>query len=215
MMKTLRRLTSTIVSSFDWMISQVENHESLVNAAISEIQEAGGRAMAQLKRVKQDGQNMRRRLQELRQTEELWAERAIGTAKLDEKKALECLRRKKKVQKEIAALEEQEREHAKLEKQLSSDLEVVKERITVLKQQRNVLRTRESRAQALRALQSDDPRLISEIDEILTRWESKVSEYELHGSFEAGSDQFEDDFVGAEEESELRSELSKLCIEDN
>ena len=58
MMKTLKRLSTTVVSSFDWMISQVENHESLVNAAISEIQEAGARATVQLKKVKHDGAAM-------------------------------------------------------------------------------------------------------------------------------------------------------------
>jgi len=211
MMKTLRRLTTTIVSSFDWMISQVENHDALVDAAIREVQQAGARATVQLKKVRQDGLNMRKRLQDLREAQELWSSRALQTAGVDEKRAIECLRRKKRTELEIASLEEEERQHAKIEKQLGIDLRLVEEKLETLKSQRNLLRTRQSRAEALRAAQGQDSSLIGEIDGILERWESKVGEYEaMTERSRDREDDFTHEFVTAEEESALKEELARL-----
>lgn len=210
-MKTLRRLTTTIVSSFDWMISQVENHDALVDAAIREVQQAGARATVQLKKVRQDGLNMRKRLQDLREAQELWSSRALQTAGVDEKRAIECLRRKKRTELEIASLEEEERQHAKIEKQLGIDLRLVEEKLETLKSQRNLLRTRQSRAEALRAAQGQDSSLIGEIDGILERWESKVGEYEAMTECSRDrEDDFTHEFVTAEEESALKEELARL-----
>ena len=216
LMKALRRITTSISASFDWMISQVENHESLVNAAISEVNEAAARAAVQHKRVQADGLAMRRKLEDLRSNAELWSDRAVKVATLDQARALECLRRKKKSEREIAELEEQERQHAKLEKQLSADLQAIRERTEVLKKQRNLLRTRQSRAEALKLVQAEEPRLFGELDEILSRWETKVTEYEyVAGVYAEQSDDLEAEFLSSEEEGALKEELSQLVAQSN
>jgi phage shock protein A len=213
-MKTLRRWTSSITSSFEWMISQVENHDALINASIKEVQSAGARAQVQFKRMQNDGQNMRKRLTELRSAAEQWRARAVQCAMQDEKRALECLRRQKRLQKDIGELESQEREHAKVEKQLAQDLVSIDERLQRLRQQRNTLRTRQSRAEALQSLQSDDGRLLSEIDDIFERWETKVAEYEVGGVCTGQQiDELEATFENAEEEAALRAELQTISAE--
>jgi phage shock protein A len=211
MMRTLKRIGASIVASFDTVVSQVENHESVVNCAIREVQETGARAKLQLNRVRQDGQSMRKRLLELREQTELWQERAKKTADIDEKKALECLRRKRRLEKSIADLEVQEREHARFEKQLSADLIVIDEKVVRLKQQRNVLRTRQSRAEAMKLLQADDSSLVTEIDDILERWEIRVGEYEAQSTaLTESTDDLAEDYSIQEEESSLKEELSKI-----
>ena len=214
-MKKLKRWTAGVIASFDSVISQIENHESLVTSAIQEMQQAGGRARVQLKRVIEDGKKMRRRITELEEAQDLWKERARKSAKLDEERAMECLRRLKRVQAELKSLEEQELEHTKLEKQLTADLATVDQRLTKLKQQRNIMRTRQSRAEALRAASGEDSSLISEIDDIFERWEVKVSEYEIGSSVRLadGFDDFEETYRSAEEEAELREELQELVGE--
>jgi len=210
-MKRFRRWASGVVTSFDWMLSQVENHDALVSSAIHEVKEAGARAKVQLKRVKRDGQKMKKKLHDLREAEETWRDRAIRIAKVDEKKALECVRRKNKIQKEIQELEVQVVEHSKLEKNLSEDLGKIDDRISRLHQQQNLLRTRQSRAEALSAMRQDDSVILSEIDEIFDRWEIKVTEYEIQGACDTDSgDSLEGDFIAEEEEQDLRTELDAL-----
>lgn len=64
----------------------------------------------QLKRMRHDGVQMRKRLGELREQSELWAQRAVASAELDEKRALECIKRKQRCERDLADVEEEERE---------------------------------------------------------------------------------------------------------
>lgn len=213
-MNRVKRLTACITSSFDWMISQVENHEALIDSAIQDVNHSGAKAKAQLSRVVQDGKGMRRKLLELKDAEDQWRERAKKIAAEDQTKALECVKRLKKIQKEVAQLEEQEREHSKIEKQLRVDLGSIEERLGQLKRQRNLMRTRQTRAEALRALKDNDSEIITEIDDIFERWETKVNEYEMLASCSAEStDPLEDEFLEEEEIKELKGELDRLLSE--
>lgn len=215
-MNTLKRWTSGVISSVDWMITQVENHEALVNSAIEDMQRSGSKARVQLNRVVGDGKKMRNRLEELKTKETLWKERALKTASADEARALECLKRHKRTQREIKTLQDQIAEHSRVEKQLISDLGTIEERLGRLKTQRNLLKTRQSRAEALRAFQSEDSHLISEIGDIFERWEAKVGEYELQGSCGLKvSDELEGEFVSEEETQELRESLKSLLNEQD
>ena len=210
-MKAIKRWTTSITASFDALISQVENHDALVSSAIREMQEAGTRAKVQLSRVKRDGEKLRKRLAELHLSEEQWKERALKCAPLDETRALECLRRQKRIQREIAGLEEQSREHTRIERQLNDDMKIVEDKLTKLTQQRNLMRTRQSRAEALRIVRDDDSSLLYDIDDIFERWESKVTLYECEGGCgHEGGDALEEDFSSQEEEQELKKELQLL-----
>ena len=207
----LKRLTAGIMASFDWVISQVENHDALVQAAIKEGQQAAARAKVQLSRVRKDGKRMRTRKMELDQAIEQWTERAVKLAKEDEKKALECLRRKKRAEQERATLEEQIVEHSKHEDQLNGDLAQLHERLERLKTQRNMMRTRQSRAEAISVIKADDSQLLSEIDDIFERWETQVTEYEIQSSCQLDQyDDFEDEFIEEENLTELQAELEEL-----
>lgn len=206
-MKALKRWTTSIASSFDWVISQVENHETLVGSAIREMQHASAKAKMQLSRVRRDGSAMRDRLAELKEAESLWEERALSIHTDDQQKALECIRRKKRACREINAIETHIKEHSKLEKQLSSDLETIHSRISELKRKKNAFAARQYRAEAAQAGQREDIGLITEIDEIFDRWEGRLAQCE---SFETLPDSFEDDFIQEEEEQELKAELEAL-----
>jgi phage shock protein A len=215
-MKSLKRFTASILSSFESVVGQLENHEALVGVAIREAEEATGRAKGQLSRVQRDGHAMRRRHQELRERIEVWQSRAVRCASVDEEKAIECVRRRQRLMTQASALEEQIVRHATLEKQLAADLNCVQEKLVALRQQRNLLRTRQSRAEALRLLQSVDSVAMGEIDDIFDRWESKISGLELFSDL--ASSQLEDDldadFSSTEEEAELRKVLSSLVEEE-
>jgi len=211
-MKTLRRFTTSIISSFDSVVGQLENHEALVSSAIRDAEQAAGRAKAQFQRVQKDGVMLRHRLEEVRDGIRIWEERAKRCAESDEVKALECLKRRETHKRQLAELTEQATRHATLEKQLSADLIVVQDKLSALRQQRNILRTRQSRAEALRLVQGVDSRAIGEIDDIFDRWEARI------GACEDGSryalidreDNLTAEFQSAEEEAELRALLAEL-----
>jgi len=209
-MRTIKRWSASIAASVDSLVSQIENHDALIGSAIREMQEAGARARVQLGRVKRDGEKLRKRLAELNLADEQWKERAVKSAALDENRALECLRRQKRVQREIAELEELEREHARVERQLTEDMKTVEDKLARLTQQRNVMRTRQSRAEALRLVRDDDAALLSDIDDVFERWEDKVMQYEYEGGCAGAGDDLENELESEEEEAELRARLQAL-----
>jgi len=215
-MNSLRRLTASILSSFEGVIGQLENHEALVTTAIREAEQAAGRARAQLCRVQKDGLAMRTRVEELREQASTWEERAKRIATQDEAKALECVRRRQRHLAEAAKIEEQAVGHVKLERQLNADLAVVQEKLTALRHQRNIMRTRESRAEALRVVHSVDSSTIGEIDDIFDRWEARISacEHHVESSISSDVDELNQEFTSKEEEGELHAILKTLTNEN-
>jgi phage shock protein A len=210
-MRRLQRFTATCVSRFDRVVSQIENHDGLVSAAIRESEEARSRAKVQLGRVRRDAERMRQRQQELDERGDRWQERALRVSGEDEARALECLRRRKRALQELAALERQLEQHAQIEEQIRADMRRVDERIEALRQKRNLLRTRQSRAEALSLSRDEDGHLAGEIDEILERWETKVSHLEYRGDCSlSDDDDLDAGFASEEEEGALREELATL-----
>jgi len=211
-MKTLRRFTTSIISSFESVVGQLENHEALVSSAIRDAEQAAGRAKAQFLRVQKDGALLRHRLAEVEDGVKIWEERAKKCAGSDEVKALACLRRRETLKRQHMELHDQASRHAKLEKQLSGDLLIVQDKLTALRQQRNILRTRQSRAEALRLVQGVDSQAIGEIDDIFDRWEARIGACEEHSQYVSSGteDHLSTEFQSAEEDARLRALLHEL-----
>jgi phage shock protein A len=212
-MRTLRRLTASIIASFEGVVGQLENHEAVVTAAIRDAEQAAGRAKAQLGRVKRDGSALQKRITELREQTVLWEDRAKRSRSIDEEKALECIKRRQRSLVQIQKLEEQHREHLKLERQLETDLLAVEEKLSTLRQQRNMMRTRESRAEAMRLTSSIDSSAIGHIDEIFERWEARVASAEEQNSFVDGTelDELAEGFATDEERHHLLALLDTIA----
>lgn len=210
-MNLMKRWKVHITSSFDRIVSQIENHEALVECAIREVHASTARASARLNQVQRDGQNIRAKLARLHQDSQKWQHRAAQIADQDRQRALECLRRRNRIEREITGLEIQEREHRNLENNLANDLKKIEEKLEDLARQRNLLRTRQSRAETMRLLEGDNAELFTDVDDIFDRWESKVCEYEYRpGWGHAQRDELEETFLNQEEEESLQAELERL-----
>jgi phage shock protein A len=200
------------------MVTQVENHEALAESAIREVRQAGARAHVQLARVRQDGERLRESLSAQVEAEQRWRERARRTAADDEARALECLRRSRAAARRAAELERRVDEHDRVEQQLVQDVGAIQERLSRLEEQRNLLRTRESRAEALCHVRTADPG--AETGALFDRWETRVLEREFESECPPDvahrDDDFETEFDEVEEAESLREELSELlAVEDH
>ncbi len=207
-MNRLKRWSTSIVAHIDRMVAQVENHQGLADSVIREVQRAAARAKVQLARVRQDGGTLRRRLAEDRDAEIRWKERARGES--DEDRALECLRRSHRAARQVKELERRLGEHERAEQRLARDVRAVEERLSDLKQRRNLMRTRQSRAEALSAASGAGTTCNEELHDIFDRWETRITELEFSGEIAAEDDPLEADYVGSEELEDLRAELEEL-----
>lgn len=206
-MSLWKRWMSGVTARVDELVSQVENHEALVESALVEMRAKTARAKARLERVARDGRELRERVQRERAATASWRERARSCA--DEARALECLRRGRRAEAAAGALAERLAEHERIEAQLRTQLRALDERVVELQQTHHVMRTRQTRAEALACLQQASAG--SDIESVLERWEGRLAEQELVETVgEREEDAFGAEFTSAEEKASLVAELAAL-----
>ncbi|MBD5778146.1 PspA/IM30 family protein [Pelagicoccus sp. NFK12] len=207
-MRKLKIWTASIVSGFDSVISKVENHESLVASSIQELQTAAAHATVKLGRLKQEIRRMKDKRCQLEQSRERWKERALALRESDKAKAIECLRRGKSVESEIAQLEKEIPSHNQLADSIEADLRKLQNKIDELKLRKRAFSTRASRAKAMKICQDYSATSGEQLEDTFERWELKLAESEIASS--ACTDSLEDEFLREEEFAALEEELEQL-----
>ena len=209
MMARIKRWTHGFVASIDSMIVQVENHEAQATSALRDLEQGVARSRVQLMRVERDGRALRQAVSEEREATARWRDRA--RREQNDARALECLRRHKRSEARVSELTQNQEEHERIEQQLKRDVQTLERRLVELRQQRNTMRTRQSRAEAFGVAQGQGALQSAEIGEIFERWETRVAETEVQsGCLIASIDSFDEELLDAEEAASLRLELAAL-----
>ena len=210
-MRPLRKLIVTMNGHFDNMVSQIENNEAIATSIIDEVESAGAKARVQLKRVKGDLNKISQKKKSLNQEINTWKQRALRTHQGDEDLALECMARVKRLAQELENIENQERKTIAIESQLSEDLQKVEDKLQDLRLKRRALMSRQSSVQALALTQNDNSDIMSEIEHLFDRWETKISKYEIMSSRDSvPMDPLAAKFDKEERSSDLKDELKQL-----
>ena len=208
-MARIKRWTHGFVTSIDNMIVQVENHEAQATSALRELEQGVARSKVQLLRVERDGRALTQALAEEREAAARWRDRA----KREENpaRALECQRRYKRSESRVSELDRNRTEHDRIEHQLRRDVQTLERKLTDLRQQRNTMLTRQSRAEAFSVAQGVGAQDQHEIGQIFERWDSRVTENEvMSGCLVTTNDSFDEEFLNAEETASLQLELAAL-----
>jgi len=202
-----KRWMSGVTARLDELVSQVENHEALVQSAMAEMRVKTARAKARLERVARDGRELRERGRREREATVTWRERARNCA--DHPRALECLRRSRHAQAAADAIAQRVAEHERIEAQLRTQLRALEQRVADIQQTHHVMRTRQTRAEALACLEQASTG--TDIESVLERWEGSLAEQELLETVGDGeADTFGAEFASAEEKASLVAELAAL-----
>ena len=209
-MSIIRRISTSITSSVDRAVSKVENHDAIINAALRDTQHAAAKSRVRLERVRKDGDALRHRHRELQVAVSRWTERARSVASSDEAKALECLRRRKDCEAQLLSLESSIEKHDELELRIAEQVKKIESRITEVAQQRNMMRSRQSVAEAMRTINNIEGVSYGEIEDTFDRWEINLGETEILMGASSARDPLDSSFLAEEDTAELRAELSVL-----
>lgn len=214
-MNILQRITATFSSTVSSVVSHVENHDAVVEAALKETHTAAAKARVRLTRIQKDGESMRRKLKELQEAEVLWSERAVATAKQDEQKALECIKRRNACRKHIAQASEALARHDEVEREVVASVARIEQRLETLTQQRNMMRSRHSAADVLRVINRIEDGSSHGIEDIFDRWEILITEteYANGGAGTVHTDTLDASFLKQENEDALKADLHALLDE--
>ena len=211
-MSVFKRLSATFASRVSHLVGEIEDHDAVVECSIKDARKAVARSKVRLARLQADGGRMRRKLAELKQEEMKWTERAVSVADDSEDKAIMCLRKRQECQRQITELSATAEKYQNLEERLGNDIRQAESRVTEMSQQRNLMRARQSAAQAANTIAGIDESIVGEVDTAFERWEVRITEEELEtGNFEASSDSsLEREFIDTEQQEELRFQLQEL-----
>jgi phage shock protein A len=209
-MNRMERWTMSVTSWVDGVLAQVENHEAAVSSAIGRVRQATARARVQLKRVERDQQAMRDTLLEEEKAIDAWRRRAKAAD--DETVALECLRRHKAAERRVLRLRQRLGEHERSHKELSDGIRILNGRLSELTERKNLMRTRQSRAQASHGMASTTGP-IGDLEDVFERWEARVGEIEIASDCAEPVDLFEAEIEAVEDSASLRLELEELRAE--
>ncbi len=213
-MSLFKRVTATITSSVDRAVSRVENHDAIINAALKDSQRAAARSRVRLAHVRKDGQNLKERYREFETAAENWADRARSVAAEDEAKALECLRRRRECESRLAGLREAIQQHDQLEGRISEQVKEIEARIGEVTQQRNIMRSRQSVADAMQVMHNIQGSCSGDIEDTFDRWEINLGASEILLGASSPADTLEAGFMEQEEAAELKAELEELLRND-
>jgi phage shock protein A len=213
-MSLIRRISTSITSSVDRAVSKVENHDAIINSALRDTQQAAARSRVRLERVRKDGQALKTRRVDLKVSVSRWTERARSIAATNEPKALECLRRRKDCETQLQNLHESIEKHDELEARIVEQVKKIEARIGEVAQQRNMMRSRQSVAEAMRTINNIEGVSYGEIEDTFDRWEINLGETEILTGSMATTDPLDSAFLAEEDTTELRAELSELLNMD-
>lgn len=209
-MSLIKRLTTTITSSFDSAVRRVENHDAVIDAALKDARQAAARTRVRLARVQKDGEALAARRRELAEAATRWAQRARSIAGEDEAKALACLRRRRECEAQVRGLDTALARHRELEARVADNLKNIETRIAEVTQQRNVMRSRQSAADAMRILADVEGVTCGQIEDTFDRWEVNLGETEIFLGAHAPADTLDSEFAQEEDDAALRAELDEL-----
>ena len=213
-MSLIRRISTSITSSVDRAVSKVENHDAIINAALRDTQQAAARSRVRLERVRKDGHALKTRHANLQLAASRWTDRARKIGASNEPKALECLRRRKDCEAQIESLQMSIEKHEELESRIAEQVKKIEARIGEVAQQRNMMRSRQSVAEAMRTINNIEGVSYGEIEDTFDRWEINLGEAELITGAMANTDPLDSEFLAEEDMAELRAELDELMNSD-
>lgn len=214
-MSFFKRINATINASMDRAISKVENHDAIIDAALKDTQRAAARSRVRLERVRKDGASLKSRRSALEVAAERWAERARKVAGEDEAKALECLRRRRDCLAQLEGLRTSIDQHEELEARISEQTRKIEERIGEVTHQRNMMRSRQSVAEAMQTIHNVQGSTVSDIEDTFDRWEINLGETEIRLGAASTDDPLDTAFLNEENTADLRAELHELLATDH
>ncbi|MGR8918698.1 MAG: PspA/IM30 family protein [Gammaproteobacteria bacterium] len=209
-MQIFTRISTSLSAAIERAVGAMENHDAVVEASTREVRRAAGEARARLKRVRNEAHRMEQKIETLTEAQATWARRAVGDG-VDEATALECLRRRRDAERQVASLQSALAQQQEIDERLGANIERLEQRLGELQRQRSVMRSREAAAEALRATEAASATgVFTDVDDTLERWEARIAEAEMGLDLSDPADALERRFLAEEERASLRAELDRL-----
>ena len=114
----------------------------------------------------------------------------------------------------MRSLDDSIAKHDELETRIADQVKKIESRIGEVSQQRNVMRSRQSVAEAMRTINNIEGVSYGDIEDTFDRWEINLGETEILMGASSPIDPLDSAFLAEEDAAELRAELHVLLHEN-
>lgn len=213
-MSLFKRLSATLVSRIDQVVGEIENHDAVIQAALTDMRRKIAEARVRLTQVQREAERQSREAEEQRQAAGRWRQRAVETAAHDESKALECLRRAKHCEQLATRAQGVLAQFEQTGERLAQDIEASEQQLRALKQKQTLMRARQSSGLALTAAHETESEALRLLDDSFDRWEISLGQIELAVDYAEPVDHLAREYASREQENALRDELARLIAKE-
>ena len=207
-MKFIKRITTTLSANMDSAVSQLENHDSIVEASIKRTRQSIAKTQAQYNSLLRQQGVLKTQLNEAQKQSALWTERASRTAQDDKDKALACVARRNHFEQEQQRLKAAHQQHQELLREVTQHLDTLNRRLSDTQQRHQLLRSRHTLAKTnknvISCLAEDD------LEQTFERWEAVVLEKEPSSYLQPLTDELEGELQKQEDITLLETQLSEI-----
>jgi len=207
-MRLIKRISSSISATLDNAVGQIENHDAIVEATIREVRQSVAKTKARINTLRHQENVYRKQLDQAREQQQLWEQRATKLADINQQQALECIARRNHCNAEINRLEQSLEQQITLIREVTQNLQKLQNKLDEMTQKHNLMRSRQSVADVNRAVAKSN--LDDSIEDTFERWESVVLENEFMVSDAFAHDPLELALGEQEHQSELKAQLAAL-----
>ncbi len=214
-MSIIKRISTSLYSQIDGIVGEIENHDALIKAAITEQRKKLAAAKVQLSKIQRSEKSTARQLAELKQKEKSWAERAITTSDKNETQALACLQRRQSVRDQITKCNDALLAYQQTASKMSADIARCEQELKAMSQKHELMRARQSSVEAQNIFNEVSDSSIDELETSFNRWELKLAQGEIDVEGFDSTDTLEQEYISQENEQQLRAELADLLDKEN
>ena len=210
-MRPVSRIMATITAQFDQLVNQIENHEAVAEASLSQLRQDISGARVQYKMMQKDIESLVSQQQRLEKDLSTWQARAVQYSETDKEKALHCMRKIKLVEKDLEQLAERQSQLEEAADKLQSQLTRVESQYKDLSAKLQAFRGRD-KAAAMSTSAMEQADYTDSIDDVFNRWDRKILYKEVSTDFDSDQivDEIEQEFKTEEELKDLEMSLRLL-----
>ncbi|HTU62573.1 MAG TPA: hypothetical protein VMF89_29130 [Polyangiales bacterium] len=209
-MQVFRKFSRSVSAQVELLLTQIENQEASVSAAIHGLERGASRIRAQRLASERQIAQLRRGIEQAREQVATWKQRALGL-RHDRETALECVRRMDHAEQQAKTLSQRLETEEQLQVRVAADLTAVEVQLQELRQRRATLISREARAEACSNVTDGD-----DIALVFERWEARIEQHEAQCPSTAQPvDSFAARFDQADEAARLNRALDRLFTEED
>ncbi len=208
-MKRLQRWTLGICSGVSETLGELENHEAVTQAALSDMRRSLARAQARAGSLRRHHEQLMN--QSSRSLDEAQRWRTRAQLEVQEGPAVECLRRSRAADQKSQLLRKRAEEGRAQLEEVEAQVRKEEARFVELQSKHRLFQARQAAAHASSACAQSLGKS-SRVDEVFERWELKISEqqYRPEDHLESDFDAFSDNYERKEEEAALLAEWREL-----